>query len=82
MELNSVQKKEYEWFLDNYDMLFSKYGESYLVIKDNTVLGNYKTFSDGLSSVRGKEPDGTYIVHKCGKTKDADMVTLFSHNVI
>ena len=82
MEISNVQKKEYEWFLENYEYLFNKYGESYLVIKDDTVLGNYKTFSEGLLSVKGKEPDGSYIVHKCGKTKDADMVTLFSHNVI
>ena len=82
MEISETQKKEYEWFLKNYSDLFNKYGESYLVIKGNKVLGNYKNFSEGLLSVKGIEPDGSYIVHKCGKTKDADMVSLFSHNIV
>ena len=82
MKINEVQRKEYNWFLDNHDELYNKYGESYLVIKDNAVIGNYETFSEGLTSVRGIQPDGSYIIHKCGKTKDADMVTLYSHNII
>ena len=82
MEVNNLQLKAYKWFLNNYDALFNKYGESYLVIKDDGVLGNYPTFSDGLRAVKGKEPDGSYIVHKCGKTKDADAVSLYSHNIL
>lgn len=82
MEVNNLQMKAYKWFLENYDALFSKYGESYLVIKDNDVIGNFSTFSEGLHSAQGIEPDGSYIVHKCGKTKDADVVSLYSHNIV
>lgn len=82
MEINEIQKKEYQWFLDNHNDLYNKYGDAYLVIKNETVLGSYPTFSEGINAVRKKEVAGTYIVHKCGKTKDADAVSLYSHNVI
>ena len=80
MEVNSIQKSEYQWFLQNYDDLYKKYGETYLVIKDDKVIANFKDFSEGIKYAKENEPLGSFIVHKCGKTRDTDAVSLYSHN--
>lgn len=61
-----MQDADFAWFIDNFSELFDKFGETYLVIKNKTVLGSYPTYADGVKSALKTEPIGTFIVQKCG----------------
>ena len=41
-------ENEYKWFLTNYSDLFKEYGDSFLAIKDEAVLGTYSSYADGV----------------------------------
>lgn len=61
----SNQDKDFEWFLENYDGFYKKYGDSYIAIKDKKVLGVYDNLLDGVTQTQKKEPIGTFIVQHC-----------------
>jgi len=66
-----LRDSDYEWFLDNYLDLFREYGASYLVIKNKTVLGAYKSYAEGVKSVRDRVTLGTFIVQECNGDESA-----------
>ena len=66
-----MQDLDFEWFLENYETLFKQYGDSYLVIKDKTVLGSFKTYADGVQKALANEEIGTFIVQMCSANKTA-----------
>ena len=63
--------EDYNWFLNNYHELFHKYGESYVVIKNQKVIGVYKTYAEGVRITQKTEKLGTFIVQKCGTDESA-----------
>lgn len=60
-----MQDMDYQWFLDNYDELYQKYGDSYIAIKNQKVLGVYTSFAQGVLTTQKTEEPGTYIVQHC-----------------
>ena len=64
-----MQNDDYEWFLNNFDVLHQKYGNCYLVIKNEKVIGVYSEYSDGVFDTLKKEELGTFIVQKCQSNK-------------
>lgn len=56
---------DYNWFLENYDQLFQKYGECYLVIKNKVVLGKFSSYGEGVRGALKTEEPGTFIVQHC-----------------
>lgn len=76
-----MQDKDFTWFLDNYDELFKKYGNSFLAIKNGKVLGSYNSYADGVRNTEKTEELGTFIVQRCDGTKDKNMNYIASMNV-
>ncbi len=66
-----MQDKDYAWFLENYSELYNKYGVSYLVIKNQTVLGAFNSYAEGVKAMIGKEELGTFIVQNCNGAETA-----------
>lgn len=66
-----MQDNDYKWFLENYARLFKEYGAAFLVIKNATVLGSYKTYAEGVRAMLGKEKLGTFIVQQCNGQESA-----------
>lgn len=66
-----MQDNDYKWFLANCDELFQKYGTSYVAIKDQNVMGVYHSYAEAVKTTLASEEAGTFIVQKCGPTKDA-----------
>lgn len=64
-----MQRADFNWFLNNYDSLYKKYGHKFLVIKDETVLGAYDSIRDALDGTT--EPLGTFIVQECNGDESA-----------
>lgn len=60
-----LQETDYKWFLDNYRQLYAQYGESYLAIKGQKVLGSYDTYAEALHQTEKTEPLGSFIVQYC-----------------
>lgn len=42
------QSKDFQWFIENYDALYEKYGVSYLLIKDRAVIDSYATAGEAF----------------------------------
>lgn len=59
--------EDYKWFLDNYGDLYNQYGETFLAIKNKTVIGIYRTYAEGVKNTSRTEDIGTFIIQKCGK---------------
>ena len=66
-----MQENDFQWFLEKYKDLFEKYGDCYLVIKDKSVLGVYKTYAEGVENALKNEEIGTFIVQQCSSNKTA-----------
>lgn len=60
-----MQDSDFQWFMDNYDDIFKKYGESYVAIRDKEVLGTYKSYAEGVKETMKKYPLGSFIVQFC-----------------
>lgn len=61
----SMQESDFLWFRENYLQLFEKYGFSYIAIKDQTVLGVYSSYVEGVTVTSQSEPLGSFIVQEC-----------------
>lgn len=62
--------EDFKWFTENLDVLYGKYGDSYIAIKNKTVLGSYETLIDGVNETKKTEELGTFIVQKCGNSSE------------
>lgn len=65
MSDKQLQESDYKWFLENYKRLFEQYGESYLAIKNQTVLGVYSSYAEALRETEKKEQIGSFIIQFC-----------------
>jgi len=60
-----MQNSDFQWFQEHYHDLFSKYGSSYLAIKNKKVIGVFYSFSEGVIATQKKEELGSFIVQLC-----------------
>ena len=58
-----MQRADFNWFLNNYEDLYKKYGHKFLVVKDKNVIGAFDSVREALSNT--SEPLGTYILQEC-----------------
>lgn len=79
---NIMSNADYKWFVSNYNELYKKYGDCYLVIKNKTVLGSFHSYADGVRAMLGKEELGTFIVQKCTSNTDGYTNYISSMNFI
>lgn len=63
--------EDYKWFLEKCYELFDQYGESYVAIKNKTVIGVYQSYADGVKETEKTEVVGTFIIQKCGRDESA-----------
>ena len=64
-----MRKQDFNWFLNNYDKLYEKYGHKFLVIKDKQILGSYDSMREAVDNTN--EVVGTYIVQECNGNESA-----------
>lgn len=62
-------RKDFNWFLNNYDSLYEQYGHKFLVIKNKQVLGAYDSVRQALDNT--DEELGTFIVQECNGNASA-----------
>lgn len=64
-EKDSLRSSDYEWFRMNHKILYEKYGECFLVIKNKTIIGVYKNIHEGIRETEKNEEKGTFIIQPC-----------------
>ena len=75
-----MQEKDFEWFLENYINLFEDYGNSFLAIKNEQVLGAYSSFHEAVEATQKTEELGTFIIQECNGNESAYTVQIASMN--
>lgn len=66
-----MQSNDFEWFKNNLNTLFSKYGSRFVAIKNGRVIGVFDSYAEGVTETAKKEPLGSFIVQRCGKDESA-----------
>ena len=66
------QRRELRWFYDNINLLSQKYGGRQLVIKNQTVIGDYSSFPDACDNTLEHHKLGTFIIQECPKAGESN----------
>ena len=75
--ISEQQLEDFNWFTENYQSLYGKYGNCFLSIKNREVLGSYPSYAEAVKESGSKYDLGTFIVQQCNGQESAYM----SYNV-
>jgi len=70
------RKNDFDFFLENYQDFYNKYGHKFLAIKNKKVLGAYDSVSDAIEKLSGDHDYGTYIIQECTGDDSAYRTTI------
>jgi Family of unknown function (DUF5678) len=65
MDVKKNLEKEFKYFLAHQEELVNKYSGKYIVIKDESVIGDYDSEMDAYFETKKKYELGTFIIQKC-----------------
>ena len=71
---------DFNYFLENMGNLYRKYGNKFVVLKNQKILGAYDNFNIALETTLKKEEIGSFIIQECFDNKDK-MICHFQGNV-
>lgn len=77
-----IQTIDYRWFIENLDSLYREYGNLFIAIKNQKVLGSYPSYADGVKETAKTEKLGTFIVQQCAESETALLVRITSVGLI
>lgn len=60
-----MKAENFNWFIQNYQDLFKKYGEKYLVIRDKSVVDAFDQPKQALEEASRLFSDGDFIIQLC-----------------
>lgn len=63
--MESMLKKDFDFFLNNQNELVKKYNNQYLVIVNQVVVGAYNSFEEALKESIKDHKIGTFLIQKC-----------------
>jgi hypothetical protein len=66
-------RDEFNYYKENQNTIVAGHIGEYVVIKNNAVIGYYKTEDEAFSSMKHEKLE-TFLVHKC-KEKGKDLIT-------
>lgn len=67
---------DFDYFVNNYDDLYAKYGHKFIAIKNQKILGAYSSVLDGINSLSAEYEVGSYIIQECTGDKSAYRTTI------
>ncbi len=71
-------KKELEYFKANQADLVKRYGGMFIVIKDQTIEGSYKTELEAYTEAQKKFELGTFLIQECIAGQESYTQTFYS----
>jgi len=75
------QKLDFDYFLENMEELYRKYGHKFIVVKNHNIIGVYDNFVNAYESTIKTEKIGTFLIQECFDNKDK-LVHHFQRNII
>ena len=75
--ISEQQLEDFNWFTENYQSLYDKYGKCFLSIKNREVLGSYSSYAEAVNESSSKYDLGSFIVQQC----DGQASAYISYNV-
>lgn len=57
--------KEYLYYKNNIDKLNTDYTNRFIIIKDETLIGDYETIEEAMAAGLSKFEPGTFLVQQC-----------------
>ena len=73
--------KEFEYFLNNQDVLVDQYNGKFIVIKDEIVIGVYETNNEAYDETIKTHELGTFLIQKCIPGDQAHTQTFYTNLV-
>ena len=70
------RKRDFDFFIANYQELFKQYGHKFLAIKNEKVIGAYDSVPDAISKLSPTYEIGTYIIQECTGDDSAYRTTI------
>lgn len=70
MYTEEARQRDYKYFVKNNDVWYNAYGEKYLAIKDETLLGVFDSITELLNAMNPTHPIGSYIIQQCTSGKE------------
>lgn len=65
------RKRDFDFFIENYEKLYQKYGHKFLVIRNQEILGSYDSELSAINITSEKYPIGSFIVQECNGDESA-----------
>lgn len=59
------RKKDFDFFISNYDTFYQQYGHNFLAIKNQKLLGAYDSVQEAIDTLSVTNDMGTYIIQEC-----------------
>lgn len=70
------RKKDFDYFVKNYQKLYRQYGHTFLAIKNEEIIGSYNSIPDAISQLSPTYELGTYIIQECNGDDSAYRTTI------
>ncbi|MDR2717895.1 MAG: hypothetical protein LBB89_07525, partial [Treponema sp.] len=64
------QDLDFNYFLENMVNFYRAYGQKFVVVKNQGILGIYENFNNALESTLKTEELGTFLIQECFDDKD------------
>ncbi|ADY51529.1 hypothetical protein Pedsa_0957 [Pseudopedobacter saltans DSM 12145] len=71
-------EKEFDYYLNNQSELVAKYGQTFIVIKNQEVLGSYSSEKEAYFETSKKYEPGTFLIQFCESGKGSYTQTFHS----
>ncbi len=79
--MSELLKKEYEFYLKNYDELIKQYAGKFLTIKDEKIIGIYNSDEEAYTQTIKNHELGTFLIQFCS-VEDKKNIQTFHSRVI
>ena len=76
-----MQDQDFDYFLENINSLYKKYGHKFVAVKNQNILGAYESFNEALDTTLQTEKLGTFLIQEIFDNKE-EMVHHFQGNVM
>jgi len=81
MEAKKMCDMNYEYYIQNFDSLCTKYLDKYIVIKEQSVIGEYDSFEEAYDNTIKTEELGTFLIQHCSEESN-NVNYFYSNNVV
>jgi hypothetical protein len=79
--MENTQDRDFDYFIQNIESFYRRYGHKFLAVKNKTILGVYDSFDTAIYETLKSEPLGTFIIQECFRNKE-ESVSNFQGNVV